>query len=798
MAYLKRQRFDYSIERDDESRTFFTNRIYLAETGDSFADMYLKNINDAKEYIDAYLIKFNGEEAKKILQTVLNRLVFNVYFVEDNFDVRVTFETMNNRGKRLSNLELLKNRLMYLSTFVGKKNVGSSNYENRLKNDINKAWKNIYKNLCYKDHQLNDDEYLQAHWIVYGSLDKSKGDTYIKDILNDKFSIDEGKFYTLIDQKDFANAFKHIDDYIQSLEKYSKFWGIINNPLERQNLITKNETLWLDRLNRIGSIKFVKSTIMVVAGDNYLTVDQKIQAYKLLERALFLNRLIGQSKNDFSAIIKNARELLKADETKKDQTYHELLVSIQSGEIAMGDDNLKLALEKFGLYLKEKNNYFYSWDGINYFLYEYNESLQILKSDEKIIDWNLINNDSIEHILPQTPSRKYWQIVLEPLNKNEDAIKSITNSLGNLLLLSKGDNSSVQNYSYPVKKSMDISSNRFAYIYGSRSAQKVAIEHEDWTLCDIYNREKELYQFLYERWIKAYSTLSENEFFQLIEDNGLSIGQQSNLSEEQIQRLHSLTFEDEQPEKKKELKTDKDWFIALRNYFNLERYSVKLNERQLSYLKDAFIFKRKNNDLICGILFENNKICYNYSFDSGILTINKNIDGEWINISEPSQFDKCTTYFISTLNRYLRRYYSKSEAIIYDESTMADDEEKAKSIHYSEDEFLEKRKDYIETINLYKKLKNLILEEFKNDDQLTQYFTNGYSAFCSKKNFVEIHIHKDSLRINMKDTGITSVLGGRLSENYKWPMMFQFTIKKEDELQEAMRLIKSSYQYIKN
>lgn len=77
----------------------------------------MSNINYAKEYIDKELNRVSGDTAMEILDTILDRIVFNLYFVTDDFDVRVTFETINNRGKRLSNLELLKNRLMYLSTF---------------------------------------------------------------------------------------------------------------------------------------------------------------------------------------------------------------------------------------------------------------------------------------------------------------------------------------------------------------------------------------------------------------------------------------------------------------------------------------------------------------------------------------------------------------------------------------------------------------------------------------------------------------------------------------------------------
>jgi len=177
----------------------------------------LSNINYAKEYIDKELNRVSGDTAMEILDTILERIVFNLYFVTDDFDVRVTFETINNRGKRLSNLELLKNRLMYLSTFFPQEDARGL----QLKKNINTDWQNIYRNLCFGDEQLSDDDYLKAHWIVYGRLNKRKGDAYIDDLLGVEFAIDSGVFYKYIADKDYSKAFKHVNDYIDSLSKYS-------------------------------------------------------------------------------------------------------------------------------------------------------------------------------------------------------------------------------------------------------------------------------------------------------------------------------------------------------------------------------------------------------------------------------------------------------------------------------------------------------------------------------------------------------------------------------------------------
>jgi len=49
---------------------------------------------------------------ERLYKKITLRLMFNLHEIEDDYDVFVAFETMNNRGKKLTNLELLKNRLI--------------------------------------------------------------------------------------------------------------------------------------------------------------------------------------------------------------------------------------------------------------------------------------------------------------------------------------------------------------------------------------------------------------------------------------------------------------------------------------------------------------------------------------------------------------------------------------------------------------------------------------------------------------------------------------------------------------
>lgn len=58
----------------------------------------------------------NTKDLESIYTKITQHFLFNLYVISSDIDVFVTFETMNNRGKPLSHLELLKNRLIYLST----------------------------------------------------------------------------------------------------------------------------------------------------------------------------------------------------------------------------------------------------------------------------------------------------------------------------------------------------------------------------------------------------------------------------------------------------------------------------------------------------------------------------------------------------------------------------------------------------------------------------------------------------------------------------------------------------------
>ena len=213
--------FVFGYEKDNPSDEFFKTKIL--EQDSSAADkypetLYTANLMFAKNYFAEKLKMRDKEYKEEIFDKAVNRLKFNYYEIDDSLDVYVTFETMNNRGKDLSHLELLKNRLIYLTTLLRE----DDETKGRLRRDINETWKTIYEYLGKnKENPLDDDVFLFNHWIMYYTYDRSQSDVYADFLLKRKFTsknVISGRI-----------SVKDIKDYIDSLAKCVKQWFFIYN-----------------------------------------------------------------------------------------------------------------------------------------------------------------------------------------------------------------------------------------------------------------------------------------------------------------------------------------------------------------------------------------------------------------------------------------------------------------------------------------------------------------------------------------------------------------------------------------
>ena len=191
--YLSRKRppdgliitYMFGYEYDNPSAEYLKYKILGQAFGGTIRETYYtKNLKYAKEFFADQLAEYYNlkgiDEIAELYRKLTLQLMFNIHEIEDDYDVFVAFETMNNRGKRLTNLELLKNRLIYLTTLYPETILDKTN-EIALRELINKAWREVYYQLGRNENDLlSDDEFLRAHWIIYFTYSRKKGDDYIK------------------------------------------------------------------------------------------------------------------------------------------------------------------------------------------------------------------------------------------------------------------------------------------------------------------------------------------------------------------------------------------------------------------------------------------------------------------------------------------------------------------------------------------------------------------------------------------------------------------------------------------
>lgn len=495
--------FVFGYEKDNPSDEYFKTRILEQESSaaDKYPEtLYTANLMFAKEYFAEKLNKLSRERKEEIFDKAVNKLKFNYYEIDDSLDVYVTFETMNNRGKDLSHLELLKNRLIYLSTLLHE----SDETKSRLRKDINETWKTIYEYLGKnKENPLDDDVFLFNHWIMYYTYDRSQSDVYADFLLKRKFTA-----------KNVLNGILTINDikyYIDSLAKCVKKWYYIYN-IEQSDYSDRIKEQ-IQKLDRVGMGAFPPMIMAVFTKES--REDLIWDFLDACERFNFLVFAISHrsSNTQNSNIYRMTREYYMGDTDIVTITAN--IDFLTDGE----DENYYRGwfdLERFKnhikeLFLKNDKDGFYSWNGLRYFLYEYELYLQ--NNANTKVRWEDFSKrskeDTIEHIYPQSATGEYWKERFGHLKPSEKRL--YLNSLGNLLLLSRSKNSKLQNFDFDRKKCLKNKDGKdIGYYNGSYSEIEVSKQTE-WTPEQIKERGLLMLQFMEDRWKFRFSDWDINK-----------------------------------------------------------------------------------------------------------------------------------------------------------------------------------------------------------------------------------------------------------------------------------------------
>jgi len=473
----------FGYDRDNPSYEFLKTKIFCenSNSNENIETLYTSNLENVKRFFKEKIKDLSPEDLGKLFKKVTTQLKFNVYEIDKDLDVFVAFETMNNRGKVLSKLELLKNRLIYLSTLLET----NSNEKNAIRKNINECWKTIYAHLGRnKYNPLKDDEFLKNHWITYFKYSRETANDYVDFLL--------GQHFTAKKASSGGTSIKEIQNYVDHLQESVQKWYILFNPEDSR--MADDLKAWLDKLNRIGYGAFAP-LVMSILVKNEEKDETILELLKSMERYIFLIFKISRRRSNTgdSVFYGLARAYYKGEES---------IPSIINKINELTDQYLKT--KEFYDYIDDEYKHdegFYSWSAIRYFLYEYDSFLkEMSKTSNQKINWKEFSKSkkdylSIEHIYPQSSNNDCWKKAFNKITKKEKEL--ICNSLGNLLPLSIQKNSSLQNDCFDEKKRQKEGS--VGYQYGSYSENEVA-QKKDWNTKEILERGLKLLDFMEKRW----------------------------------------------------------------------------------------------------------------------------------------------------------------------------------------------------------------------------------------------------------------------------------------------------------
>ncbi|MGL2602097.1 DUF262 domain-containing protein [Helicobacter pylori] len=452
---------------------------------------YAKNLIDACAFFKEKISDTPMETLEKMFDVLTKKMLFSVAELNDNrIDPFSSFETINNRGKDLSTLELFKNRLH----FVAHKICNGQKLET-LQQEINKTYTIIYDDLrSFEDANL---EGFLKHFVAYYYGENSN--KFKERLLEMEFNA-----HRKYDDANLDDEYDKIDELLSYLSYYSKVWNflhtldekaitlIFNDNKKLEIEITPKTHTLLDKMRRLNALSdnaFLPLLLSLFtiqlegrhANKQPYTTKELEGLLEYLERFGFLIYGVAgrdTAKNEWIGL---AFQAFRAYRSWEDRITIEDLPTLEKNFFNKHNNSALEFLEE-SIHSKKKPRKWYEWGkALNYLLYEY----ELYHNPETTLNFDG-NIESIEHILPQNPDQGY-----SAKEKNWAKNPHVVHALGNLLLIPKNANSSLSNKPFDEK--------RKAYFKGSYSEKEVA-KNASFGLTEIQERSEKLLDFLISRY----------------------------------------------------------------------------------------------------------------------------------------------------------------------------------------------------------------------------------------------------------------------------------------------------------
>lgn len=442
----------------------------------------------------------------KLYQKLNAQLRFTLYQVENEAEVGVIFEVMNDRGKPLTDLEKVKNFLLYMSTRLEVEN-------NNLAETVNEAWSQILRQLMLSglESSSNEDRLLRMHWIAYYNYQSRhwQGSRSVKEYFDLRNF--EGNHRGLLCM---------LNAYVEGLRESCISFCDICKPnrnesflsYQRNQKVRENIKAWSQKLNRINVLEpFIP--LLISSRKKWANdPEEYFRIVCLCEKYSFRVFRLNESRSNagqgtlFWLAYCVANEEYEIEHVIQELTRELSLRSNSKMYLASLSEDSRSTIP----------GGWYKWRGLRYFLYEYEESLANKNGANPKIDWAHFSKaeleESIEHVLPVTiRGQDYWETRFD----SKDHEKYL-HDLGNLTLTKH--NSHYKNKDFDRKKG----SIKFEGHCYSKSPLFIERELEkwgEWTVEAITKRKEILLSWARGRWSVDLANLEHSD--SLAKDNAV-------------------------------------------------------------------------------------------------------------------------------------------------------------------------------------------------------------------------------------------------------------------------------------
>lgn len=466
-----------SLQQDDND-FFHTYILNDNAYSDDFRTPSQKRLYHLKEKFDELLDGINDDTALSFMEKIKSTIIL-VYLVGSRSEASLIFETTNDRGKQLTNIEKTKSYLMYKASLLDD--------AEQLLSMIQSRFNLIYQDYaCFEGKKILEDSILQYAFIAYENWDNTGKQKEYQHYMESM----KNKCETLLEANDFDGFRNYVETYTLNVQQaFSTIKKIFHEDFEEFKDLNSLDVLSI----------FYPMLIKTYQFDNSYDKKNFKKVCRLLE--IFVFRVYHIQHYLTSKFQTKWYELAKKFNGNFDSLTNSIIALIKSPEFG-GD-------EAFVAELGAKNFYErYSSITKNYFFWKYENYLRTTKQpivttmpheDLKRIKGSKVNL-SIEHIVARKNTSEHSKIIADEgiivVGHGDKFNKEYLNAIGNLTIDPQSANSS--------KGKKDVAEKVSKYF--NKAPYKCQNELEDfmkdgkWKIESHEARQKELIKFAKTMW----------------------------------------------------------------------------------------------------------------------------------------------------------------------------------------------------------------------------------------------------------------------------------------------------------